>query len=90
MARLSEAPIPLAPPVTTATLPSSESSVAPLSSEERPEHHLDYFHGGLVVSPGGRRIADEIRGLSFAFSSRPALVQSEPLMRDLKVDSLFL
>ena len=26
--------------------------------EERPEHYLDYFHGGLVVSPGGEWIMD--------------------------------
>lgn len=25
----------------------------------RPEHHLDYFHGALLVSPGQRRIADD-------------------------------
>jgi hypothetical protein len=28
-------------------------------SESRPEHYLDYFHGRLFVSPGGRRIADD-------------------------------
>jgi len=27
--------------------------------EPRPEHYLDYFHGKLHVSPGGRRIADD-------------------------------
>src|SRR5262249_31206211 len=26
--------------------------------EERPEHYLDYFHGGLAVSPGGDWIVD--------------------------------
>jgi hypothetical protein len=26
---------------------------------QRPEHYLDYFHGAIVVSPGGRRIADD-------------------------------
>src|SRR5262249_3289511 len=24
----------------------------------RPEHYLDYFHCGLAVSPGGKRVAD--------------------------------
>jgi hypothetical protein len=27
--------------------------------EQRPEHYLDYFHGGLAVSPDGRWIADD-------------------------------
>lgn len=27
--------------------------------ERRPEHYLDYFHGRLVVSPDGQRIADD-------------------------------
>jgi hypothetical protein len=27
--------------------------------EPRPDHYLDYFHGRLFVSPGGRRIADD-------------------------------
>jgi hypothetical protein len=26
---------------------------------EWPDHYLDYFHGTIVVSPGGRRIADD-------------------------------
>src|SRR4051812_4451202 len=25
----------------------------------RPPHHLDYFHSGLTVSPGGRWLADD-------------------------------
>jgi hypothetical protein len=28
------------------------------SGKERPENYLDYFHGGLSISPGGERIAD--------------------------------
>jgi len=28
------------------------------TGEPRPPHYLDYFHGGLTVSPGGTRIAD--------------------------------
>jgi hypothetical protein len=28
------------------------------SDEERPEHDLNYFHGGLAVSPGGEFVAD--------------------------------
>ncbi|GAA4562651.1 hypothetical protein GCM10023176_04800 [Micromonospora coerulea] len=27
--------------------------------EPTPEHYLDYFHGGLHVSPGGHRLADD-------------------------------
>jgi hypothetical protein len=27
--------------------------------EERPQHYLDYFHGGLYLSPGGTRILDD-------------------------------
>ena len=27
--------------------------------EPRPSHYLDYFHGGLLLSPGGRWIADD-------------------------------
>jgi hypothetical protein len=29
------------------------------SGEKRPEHYLDYFHGGLHVSPSGAHIADD-------------------------------
>jgi hypothetical protein len=34
--------------------------IAPAESgKPRPPHYLDYFHGGLLVSPGGRHIADD-------------------------------
>jgi hypothetical protein len=29
------------------------------SSEQRPDHYLDYFHGALHVSPSGKRIVDD-------------------------------
>ena len=29
------------------------------SSEQRPDHYLDYFHGALHVSPSGKRIIDD-------------------------------
>ncbi len=45
-------------PRTGALLTGRESEPA-TPGGRRPEHHLDYFHGRLHVSPGGRAIADD-------------------------------
>jgi hypothetical protein len=45
-------------PATGALL--SERDVEPAEKgKPRPEHYLDYFHGALLPSPGGTRIADD-------------------------------
>lgn len=42
----------------TGALLTDRSPTSYCSGEERPEHYLDYFHGGLAVSPGGEWIVD--------------------------------
>ncbi|WP_329271118.1 hypothetical protein [Streptomyces pseudovenezuelae] len=37
----------------------ARSSPAPTDGVDLPEHHLDYFHGALFVSPDGKRILDD-------------------------------
>lgn len=42
----------------TGALLTDRSPTSDRRSGERPEHYLDYFHGGMVVSPGGEWIVD--------------------------------
>ncbi|MFF4339117.1 hypothetical protein ACFY00_04135 [Kitasatospora sp. NPDC001540] len=40
--------------------PLTSRAFAPVDSDRlRPPHDLDYFHGGLLVSPDGRRVVDD-------------------------------
>ncbi|MFJ9348355.1 hypothetical protein [Streptomyces sp. NPDC101237] len=43
----------------TGVLLTDRSLPAHTATEAVPEHHLDYFHGSLYVSPDGRRILDD-------------------------------
>jgi hypothetical protein len=43
----------------TGALLSQREMERPEKGKPRPEHHLDYFHGALLPSPGGTRIADD-------------------------------
>jgi hypothetical protein len=43
----------------TGALRTSRQPTAWRRGEERPEHHLDYFHGGLHASPSGQWLADD-------------------------------
>ena len=42
----------------TGELLTAREHAPPQKEGDRPEHYLDYFHGGLVVSPNGRFVAD--------------------------------
>jgi hypothetical protein len=42
----------------TGTLLTDRSPTSYCRGEERPEHYLDYFHGGLAVSPGEEWVVD--------------------------------
>ncbi len=42
----------------TGELLTGRSPTSYRTGEERPEHYLDYFHGGLAVSPGGAHVVD--------------------------------
>lgn len=43
----------------TGTLLSARTLAETANRNERPEHYLDYSHGGLLVSPNGRYIVDD-------------------------------
>ncbi len=43
----------------TGALLTDRSFLSPAEEDGLPEHHLDYFHGALYVSPDGKRILDD-------------------------------
>ncbi len=43
----------------TGALLTDRSFPAPAEADGLPEHHLDYFHGALYVSPDGQRVLDD-------------------------------
>ncbi|MGK3943417.1 hypothetical protein ABK046_33920 [Streptomyces caeruleatus] len=43
----------------TGALLTDRSLLAQANADTMPEHHLDYFHGSLYVSPDGKRILDD-------------------------------
>jgi hypothetical protein len=43
---------------TTGTLLTDRSPPSYRRGEQRPEHYLDYFHGGLLISPSGEWVVD--------------------------------
>lgn len=69
----------------TGNLLTSRGPTSYRRGERRPEHYLDYFHGALCLSPGGRWIADD--GWVWHPVGVPAVWDAQAWLRDYAWES---